>query len=201
MIEHFLQGLLIGFIIAIPIGPNGMLCFLRTKLYGFRTGVFSAVGAIFPIGIYAFVTIYLSMGIVSYFQKKHDLLYLVTGTVFILIGVFIFRSPVSQVNNKPQRVANIKIFSSALFVGLINPKNLFLFTALQLAREQTNPQEILVAMFIIGCLVSASIWYAVVILLALRRSIIEEKLIFWMKKMLGSAFIISGFLKLWIVFE
>ncbi|NTW68209.1 MAG: LysE family translocator, partial [Nitrospirae bacterium] len=40
-----LKGLIIGFVIAAPVGPIGVLCARRTLMHGRRAGFFSGMGA------------------------------------------------------------------------------------------------------------------------------------------------------------
>ena len=51
----FLKGLIIGFVIAAPVGPIGVLCARRTLIYGRRAGFFSGMGAATADVIYGFV--------------------------------------------------------------------------------------------------------------------------------------------------
>src|SRR3712207_2174351 len=48
----FLKGLIIGFSIAAPVGPIGVLCIRRTLAQGRISGLFSGLGAATAHGIY-----------------------------------------------------------------------------------------------------------------------------------------------------
>jgi len=44
-LNAYLQGLALGFSIAAPVGPVGVLCIKRTLEKGFRSGLLSGLGA------------------------------------------------------------------------------------------------------------------------------------------------------------
>ena len=54
-IVFFLKGLLIGFSIAAPVGPIGLLCIQRTIAYGRKSGSVSGLGAATADGFYGMV--------------------------------------------------------------------------------------------------------------------------------------------------
>jgi threonine/homoserine/homoserine lactone efflux protein len=45
LLVTFLKGLAIGFAMAVPVGPVGLLCIRRTLNYGLTTGLLSGLGA------------------------------------------------------------------------------------------------------------------------------------------------------------
>ena len=51
----FLKGLIIGFVIAAPVGPIGVLCARRTLMHGRRAGFYSGMGAATADAIYGFI--------------------------------------------------------------------------------------------------------------------------------------------------
>lgn len=57
-IHLFIRGLLIGFIIALPVGPVGILCLRRTFHYGRLSGLVSGLGAVTIDMIYATIAIF-----------------------------------------------------------------------------------------------------------------------------------------------
>src|SRR4249919_1069933 len=51
----FLRGLLVGFAIAAPVGPIGLLCIQRTLAYGRLTGLVTGLGAASADALYRLV--------------------------------------------------------------------------------------------------------------------------------------------------
>ena len=54
-IISFLKGLVIGFVIAVPLGPIGILCARRTLTHGRRAGFLSGMGASTADVLYGFI--------------------------------------------------------------------------------------------------------------------------------------------------
>ncbi len=52
MLVVLLKGLLIGFAIAAPIGPNGILCIQRSLHSGFKMGLMTGLGVAIAHGTY-----------------------------------------------------------------------------------------------------------------------------------------------------
>ena len=55
MIDIFLKGLIIGFAIAAPVGPIGLLCIHRALINGFKMGLMTGLGAALADGIYGLI--------------------------------------------------------------------------------------------------------------------------------------------------
>lgn len=55
MFTLFFKGLIIGFAIAAPVGPIGVLCIQRSLHDGFKIGLMTGLGAAFADGIYGMI--------------------------------------------------------------------------------------------------------------------------------------------------
>src|SRR5579872_5676039 len=55
MITLFIKGLIIGFAIAAPVGPIGVLCIQRSLHDGFKVGLMTGLGAAFADGVYGLI--------------------------------------------------------------------------------------------------------------------------------------------------
>jgi len=55
MLALFLKGLIIGFAIAAPVGPIGILCIHRSLHDGFKIGLMTGLGAALADGVYGLI--------------------------------------------------------------------------------------------------------------------------------------------------
>lgn len=55
MLALFLKGLIIGFAIAAPVGPIGVLCIQRSLHDGFKVGLMTGLGAALADGTYGLI--------------------------------------------------------------------------------------------------------------------------------------------------
>ena len=56
--DFFIQGVVLGFSIAAPVGPIGVLCIRRTLAHGMLTGLISGLGAATADAVYGFIAVF-----------------------------------------------------------------------------------------------------------------------------------------------
>ncbi|MGB9615807.1 MAG: LysE family translocator, partial [Desulfomonilaceae bacterium] len=88
-LTFFAKGLLVGFILAIPVGPIGLLCITRSLARGRISGIFSGLGAATADAVYAFVAGFGVTYISSFLMSHQVLLRLAGGAVLVLVGLHI----------------------------------------------------------------------------------------------------------------
>lgn len=81
--DFFFKGMILGFAIAAPVGPIGVLCIRRTLQYGRLSGLFSGLGAAFADMFFGAIAVF-GLDLVS------DLLLSWQFWLRILGGVFLF---------------------------------------------------------------------------------------------------------------
>jgi len=81
-ITFFLRGLAIGFSIAAPVGPIGVLCIRRTLAEGRVSGLVSGLGAATADTIYGCIAAF-GLTSISYFLVSHQLWLRSIGGVFL----------------------------------------------------------------------------------------------------------------------
>jgi threonine/homoserine/homoserine lactone efflux protein len=133
----FGSGIIIGLIVAAPIGPVNLICIRRTLAYGPLNGFFAGLGAALGDGVFAVVTGFgltaVSQGIEGYSTP----LKLVGGLMLLGFGVHIFRTDVSVLGDaqaSPPRDGGrrplIRAIASTFALTITNPATLFGFAAL-----------------------------------------------------------------------
>ncbi len=86
-VVFLLKGLIVGFVIAAPVGPIGVLCVRRTLVHGRTADLLSGLGAATADALYGCV-VALGLTVVSDVLVAHDaLLRLVGGAILCLLGV------------------------------------------------------------------------------------------------------------------
>jgi len=128
----FLKAFLIGFSIAMPVGPIGLLCIKNTLSYGFKTGFAVGLGAALADSFYGL----LAGGGLALISK-----FLLTYTSYIKVigGIFLIYLGIKEVRNYkkvPHNAAKIKnshflktVFT-VLFLTLTNPATIISFVAI-----------------------------------------------------------------------
>jgi threonine/homoserine/homoserine lactone efflux protein len=131
----FAGGIVIGLIVAVPIGPVNLICVRRTLAYGNLNGFLSGLGAALGDGVFAAVSAFGLTAIAQLIEGYSIPLKLVGGLALIGFGVHTFTSEVPTLREG----ANARDDGSASLVGAVistfaltvtNPATLVGFTAL-----------------------------------------------------------------------
>jgi threonine/homoserine/homoserine lactone efflux protein len=129
-IRFLLRGLVIGFSIAAPVGPIGVLCIRRTLADGRVSGLVSGLGAATADAIYGCIAGFGLTFISSVLVRQQGWLRLIGGGFLCYLGLKTFLAkPVEQ-------AASIKgsglvgAYASTFFLTLTNPMTILFFAAI-----------------------------------------------------------------------
>ncbi len=125
----FLKGLLVGFSIAAPVGPIGVLCIRRSLGDGPRAGFLSGLGAATADAAYASVAGFGLTAVSGFLVRWQSWLGLGGGVFLCWLGV---RSFLSRPVEGPAPEGAIRLFpayASTLLLTLSNPATLLSFIA------------------------------------------------------------------------
>ncbi len=125
-----LKGIVIGFVIAAPVGPIGILCARRTIMHGRRAGFFSGMGAASADTIYGFIAAF-GLTIVSDFLMDHRIfLRLMGGAILCVLGIKTLLAPPQAEREIPKSIKKYAgMFTSTFLLTLTNPMTIFSFAA------------------------------------------------------------------------
>ena len=88
--ELFIQGILIGLFVSIPMGPIGVLCLQRTLQQGRLSGFISGLGAATADTVFASIA-GLGLTMISDFFQDHQLYIMLVGAVLLIfLGLRMF---------------------------------------------------------------------------------------------------------------
>ena len=129
--SHLLKGLVIGFSIAAPVGPIGLLCIRRSLANGRLVGFVSGLGAATADTLYGVVAA-LGLTAVTQVLIEHRVWLQLGGGVFLLcLGVTTLRSRPPVEEAKAARAANLSTaFGSTLALTLMNPMTILSFVGI-----------------------------------------------------------------------
>jgi len=190
----FLKGIAIGFGMAIPIGPIGILCIRKTltegRLRGLVIGLGAATADLFYASIAAFGLTFISDTLVS----QRFWIRLVGGALLLFLGIKIFRAlptdPKIPINNG----GILRSYLTTVFLTLTNPITIFAFLAVFAALGLDSELKFFSAIVLVaGVFIGACLWF---ILLSSGTILFRSKLdldgLRWVNKIAGVLIIISG---------
>jgi len=164
----FSGGFLIGFVVAIPVGPVNLICIRRTLSYGAISGFLSGLGGALGDGIFASVTAFGLTAISQLIEGYSRPLQLLGGIMLLGFGLTVFQTDVSvlrdaegaPVREKPPSPLHMMLSTFALTIA--NPATLFGFTALfagfgSLVGERTTFLD--TGITVLGVLAGSTSWW------------------------------------------
>lgn len=159
----FLKGLCIGVLVALPSGPVGFLTIRRVYLFGLRSGMYSAVGAVLTDAFYGVVVGFGLREISRFLVSVSGIAEAVAGVSLVWVAYRSFGRSIDLRTSLRENHPLGDIVSSAL-LNLLNPALVFSFTTLFLmigiGRHIGHPGEI--GVFLSGIAAGTlGFWYGV----------------------------------------
>ena len=202
MTLFILKGILIGFSIAAPVGPIGVLCIRRTLASGRLAGLLSGLGAATADAFYGLLSAG-SLTVISGFLIGHQAWLRLVGGVFLgYLGVKTFLTrpaAVAENGSEPKAISRLKDYSSTLLLTLTNPMTILSFAAifgglgLGSPSGGSAPAGFMPAASLVGgvFLGSAAWWTLLSSGLSLLRQKVSGGLLVWVNRISG--LVITGF--------
>lgn len=198
--SFLLKGLILGFAIAAPVGPIGLLCIQRTVQFGRLSGLFSGLGAAFADMIYGIIAAF-GLTLISEFLFAHQFwLRVVGGAFLIILGI---RTMLAKSHVKDNRVTHktlITDFVSTFFLTMTNPLTILsylaIFAGLGLADMRGNYFH--AAWLVFGVFLGSALWWLILSEgVTLFREKVSQKVMTWINLIAGAMIAIFGLIA-WI---
>jgi threonine/homoserine/homoserine lactone efflux protein len=161
--SFLLQGLVIGFSIAAPVGPIGVLCIRRTLAEGRVYGLVSGLGAATADAVYGCVAGFGITFVSSLLVRQQMWLRLIGGGFLCFLGVRIFLSAPSEQAAPAKKIGVFSAFASTFFLTLSNPVTILSFAAIfaGLGLGSTGGSYVPAAVLVFGVFVGSALWWLV----------------------------------------
>ncbi|MDJ1171973.1 LysE family translocator [Roseofilum sp. BLCC_M154] len=188
-----LKGLIIGFSIAAPVGPIGILCIRRTLSQGRIAGLISGLGAATADGFYGCIAA-LGLTFISNLLIEHQIgLRLIGGLFLCYLGWQTFRSSPSEQAAKIDGKTLWRAYVSTLFLTLTNPLTILSFAAIfaGLGAGNTYGQG-LALLLVLSVFSGSALWWCVLVTgIGFMKDKITPHRLRWINRISG--IILSGF--------
>lgn len=194
-LNFLLRGLVIGFSIAVPVGPVGVLCIRRTLAEGRVSGFFSGLGAATADAIYGCVAGFGVTFISNILFNQQIFFRLIGGSFLCYLGVKTFLArPAEQSTSTTRRIGLVGTYVSTFFLTLTNPITILSFAAIfaGLGLVSTSGNYVSAGSLVLGIFAgSASWWFLLSGGISLFRSRFSHNWLQWLNRVTG--IIILGF--------
>jgi threonine/homoserine/homoserine lactone efflux protein len=159
----FSKGLLIGFSIAAPVGPIGLLCIQRTTAYGRKSGLVTGLGAATADGLYGAVAAFGLTTISSFLVGQQFWFRLVGGTFLLYLGVKAFLSKPAEEAATSSHESLFLDYGSTVILTVTNPMTILSFAAVfaGLGLAGSGGGHASAPLMIAGVVLGSALWWFV----------------------------------------
>lgn len=202
--EFFTKGLLIGFCIAAPVGPIGVLCIQRTLSYGRLSGLFTGLGAATADAFYGVIAA-CGLTLISNFLIGQQFWFRVLGGIFLIYlayKTFMSKPAENAVTNHHKGL--ITDYFSTVFLTITNPTTILSFIAVfaGLGLGNVNNTYLTAAMMVTGVLVGSALWWLILsTAVSLVKYKISRNILQMINRMSGLVILIFGVLAIVSVYK
>lgn len=159
--ELWLRGLLIGFSIAAPVGPIGVLCIRRALAGGFAAGLASGLGAASADAVYGSLAGFGLTAISQALIQQQSWLRLIGGLFLCYLGVRNWLSVPSASEAEVRPLSRLGAYLSTFLLTLTNPVTILAFAAIfaGLGMVDAAASYIAAASLVLGVFAGSSLWW------------------------------------------
>jgi threonine/homoserine/homoserine lactone efflux protein len=126
----FIKGFIIGFSIAAPVGPIGILCIQRTLSGGNLQGFVSGLGAATADALYGFIAAF-GLTFISNFLVDQSIWFRLIGGLFLCyLGVRAFLKKPQEQTVSVANSTNLSAYGTTFFLTLTNPMTILFFVGI-----------------------------------------------------------------------
>ncbi len=191
----FLRGLLIGFSIAAPVGPIGVLCIRRTLAEGRPYGLASGLGAATADAIYGAVAGFGLTFVRDALTGQQNWLRLIGGAFLLYLGVRTFLAQPAQQAAQARGRGLFGAYASTFFLTITNPMTILSFAAIfaGLGLAETGGDFLAAATLVLGVFAGSAAWWLTLSgVVSLMRARFDARAMQWVNRLSGAIIVAFG---------
>lgn len=193
-LNFLLSGIIIGFSIAAPVGPIGVLCIRRTLAEGRLNGLVSGLGAATADAVYGSIAAFGLTIITNALIQQQMWLRLFGGAFLIFLGVRTFFSKPSKKSPHETRKGLLAAYGSTFFLTLTNPVTILAFAAIfaGIGLGSTVADYASATLLVFSVFAGSAMWWLILSgTVSLMRKKVTQRVLQWINRVSGA--IIVGF--------
>lgn len=197
-VDNLIAGIVVGFLVAAPVGPVAILCIQRTLLDGRLVGYATGVGAALADTVFGALAIFSVAVVESFLADHHSAVQLIGSLVLVGLGLRTMLGQ-SRAAQSPKSIAIdhlslLQACGSSFLVTIFNPITVLAFLSIFAAIRISTTVDGLIGSWTIvtGVMVGALIWWWLLASIAsILRHRFTERALRWLNRLSGTA--ILGF--------
>jgi threonine/homoserine/homoserine lactone efflux protein len=158
-----IKGIIIGFAIAAPVGPIGVLCIRRTLADGRLPGFVSGLGAATADAGYGAVAAFGLTLITDFLMEGASWLRLIGGAFLLFLGIRTFFARPAERAAPVRNGGLVGAYASTFFLTLTNPTTILSFAAIfaGLGAGSPNGNPSSAMLLVLGVFLGSALWWLV----------------------------------------
>jgi len=187
-LNFWVRGLIIGFSIAAPVGPIGILCIRRTLAEGRTHGLISGLGAATADMIYGCIAAFGLTFVSEFLISQQTWLRLVGGVFLCLLGIKTFLTKPAEQTVTPKTNGLINAYASTFFLTITNPMTILAFAAIftGLGIGNTPGNYASATILVLGVFLGSTLWWLILSgLVSLFRTRLNVHKLRWINRISG----------------
>jgi threonine/homoserine/homoserine lactone efflux protein len=189
-----LKGLIIGFAMAVPIGPIGIMCIRKTLAEGHTRGLIIGLGAATADSLYGSIAAFGLTFISDAIATQHFWLRLIGGGLLLFLGIRTFRAKRKKPAIPSDNKGMLGSYVTSFLLALTNPVTIFAFVAV-FAAFGLGHRLILTSacILVLGVFAGSCLWFLTLGYVAtLFRKRLDAGGLTWVNKISGVLIVLSG---------
>jgi threonine/homoserine/homoserine lactone efflux protein len=161
--ELLLKGIFLGFSLAAPVGPIGLLCIQRTLHEGRLMGFVSGLGATVADMIYGCIAGFGMTFIASFLMSQQHWLRLSGGIFICCLGIKIFAAKPAERAAASKNSGLFGAFLSTFFLMITNPITIAVFMAMfaGVGATSASGDYFAAAALVLGISLGSALWWLI----------------------------------------
>jgi len=195
----FFKGLVLGFSIAAPVGPIGVLCIRRSLTNGFKSGLVSGLGAASADALYGTLAAAGLTLVADFLSAQSFWMGLIGGVFLLYLGIKNLVSKPAQAAAELPAASPAGDYLSTFFLTLSNPMTIFAFVAIFSGLGAVGSSFRLGAfLLVLGVFSGSALWWlGLSAVVSMLRTRISDTILLWVNRaagviILGFALVIMG---------
>jgi threonine/homoserine/homoserine lactone efflux protein len=196
LLVFLLKGIAVGLLIAVPVGPVGIMCVRRTIFEGKLAGLVSGFGAATADALFGFVAAFGLTFVSDWLIGYHQWLRVAGGCYLLYVGgSALLAEPEAKQSSEPDAEGLLRDFLSTFALTLTNPITILaflgIFSALGLSGADATFSR--AASLVLGVSLGSLLWWLALTfgLGSLFRSF-DARHLKWINRASGSILLLSG---------
>ncbi len=193
-IFYIIQGILIGLVVAVPVGPLGLLCINRSLILGAGAGLASGMGVASADALAAGIAA-LGISLVSDFLLAHQFTLRLVGGIFLcILGYRIFRTEPAAKLPTIRGNGLLSAYATTFLLTFSNPVTIISFVAIYAGWHvpSLHGHYLAAALLTFGVFIGSGLWWIILFAgLTLFRLNISSGFLSWVHRVSGV--VIVGF--------